>query len=176
MKYRGGIIAFLAIAGLSASASAFACGDKFLVAGRGARFQRGGSHSLVVLIYAPPASYLRAGSEEKTLEKALSRAGLHPVVASTLEELGRNLKEKLPGLVVAAETDAATVQKLASPAPSGPIILPVLNHASRQELTSARKTYGVALNSPASGDALLDAIDEAVDLRAKSGKIASLKP
>ena len=176
MKYRGGIITFLAIGGLSVGASVLACGDKFLVAGRGARFQRGGAHSLVVLIYAPPASHLRAASEEKSIEKVLSRAGLHPVVASTPEELGRSLKEKLPGLVLAAETDAAAVQTLVSPAPAGPIVIPVLNKASRQELASARKTYGVALNSPASSDALLDAVDEAGDLRAKSGKIAALKP
>ena len=54
----------------------------------------------------------------------------------------------------------------------GPYVM--LRNASRQEMAEARKTWGVALRSPASSDALVDAVDEAVELRAKSAKVAWL--
>lgn len=174
MRYRGGIVAFLAIAGLWVGASASACGDKFLVAGRGARFQRGAAHPPVV-IYAPLSSTLRGASGSAALDSVLKRGGYRPSVAASPEELGRILKTEEPGVVVVDVGDAPTVAKYAPAAPAGPVIVPVLANASRREIADARKTWGVALTSPASGDALLDAVDQAVELRAKSGKLASLK-
>ena len=176
MRYRSGVLGFLVVAGLSVSASALACGDKFLVAGRGARFQRGGSHALAVLIYAPPSSVLKGGTEDLAFDKVLSRAGYHPAIASTPEELDKAFKESPPGLVLAALADAAAVQKLAPSGASHPAIVPVLANASRHEIAEARKIWGVALNSPTSGDSLLDAVDEAVGLHAKAKKNADLRP
>ena len=175
MKYRNGVLRFLVVAGLSMSASALACGDKFLVAGRGARFQRGGNHALVVLIYAPPSSVLKGGAEDLSFEKTLSRAGYHPAIAATQEELARALKESPPGLVFVDIADVATVEKLAPAGAARPSIVPVLAKVSREQFADARKTWGVALKSPASGDSLLDAVDEAVDRRAKAQKQAAPK-
>ena len=176
MKYRSGVLGFLVVACLSVGASALACGDKFLVAGRGARFQRGGSHTLVVLIYAPPSSILKGGNEGLPFEKTLSRAGYHPAIAATPEELAKSLKESPPGLVFADVADAGTVEKLAPAGAARPSIVPVLANASRQEIAEARKIWGVALKSPASGDSLLDAVDEAVGLQSKARKNADLRP
>ena len=174
MKYRNGVIGLVSIVGFCVGPSLLACGDKFLVAGRGARFQRGGARAPVV-IYAPLSSSLRGGPGTPSIDGVLRRAGYQPTVAASPEELGRILRGGEPGVVVVDVTDAPTVAKYAPAAPSGPIILPVLNNASRQEMTEARKTWGVALRSPSSGDSLLDAVDEAVELRAKSGKIAELR-
>lgn len=175
MKHRGSVLGLLVLAGLGVGTSALACGDKFLVAGRGARFQRGGSHALVVLIYAPPSSVLKSGTEDVSFEKTLSRAGYHPAVAATPEELARALKERPPGLVLADIADAGTVDKLAPSGAARPAIVPVLAKASRQQFEEARKTWGVALKSPASGDSLLDAVDEAVERHAKAQKQADPK-
>ena len=175
MRYRVGVIGLIGVAGLCVGTSLLACGDKFLVAGRGARFQRGGSHALVVLIYAPPSSILKGSTEDLSFEKTLSRAGFHPAIAATPEELARALKENPPGLVFADIADARTVEKLVPAGSPGPVILPVLSNASRQEVATARKTWGVALKSPASGDSLLDAVDEAVERRAKAQKQADPK-
>jgi hypothetical protein len=168
------MIALIGVAGLFAGPSLLACGDKFLVAGRGARFQREGARSTIV-IYAPLSSTLRGGPGNLSVDAVLSRAGYHPAVVASPEELGRLLKDGNTGIVLLDIADAGTVEKLVPAAPAGPVILPVINNGSRQEMTAARKTYGVALKSPASGDALLDAVDEAVDLRTKSGKLALLK-
>lgn len=172
MRYRH-VLRLLVVGGFCVAASVLACGDKFLVAGRGARFQRGAAHP-PVLIYAPLTSSLRGVPGSPSVDAILSRAGYRPTVAASAEELGRSLHEGAPGVVLVDIADAPTVAKYAAAAPAGPVILPVLTNASREAATAARKTYGVALKSPASSDALLDAVDEAVDLRAKSGKLASL--
>jgi hypothetical protein len=174
MKYRNNAIGLVALAGLFAGTTLLACGDKFLVAGRGARFQRGGARATSVLIYAPLSSSLRGGPGAQSVDGVLTRAGYHPGVAASMEEFGRLLREGAPGVVVVDIADAPAVAQYAPAAPAGPIILPVLKNASRQDVTAARKAYGVALKSPASDDNLLDAVDEAVDLRARSGKIAAL--
>ena len=64
MRYRVGVIGLIGVAGLCAGPSLLACGDKFLVAGRGARFERGGAHGMSVVIYAPPSSALSGGLGE----------------------------------------------------------------------------------------------------------------
>jgi hypothetical protein len=175
MRFRVGVMGLVGIAWLFMDTSLLACGDKFLVAGRGARFQRGGARALPVLIYAPLSSTLRGGSGNLSIESVLSRAGYRPAVAASTEELGRILKQSGPGVVLVDIADAPTVGKHAPAGSSGPVILPVLNNASRRETAEARKTWGVALNSPASSDSLLDAVDEAAELRAKAIKNASLK-
>jgi hypothetical protein len=169
MKYRGGVMGLIAIAGLCLGSSVLACGDKFLVAGRGARFQRGGVRTSV-LIYAPLSSTLRGGPGNVSVDTVLSRAGYHPTVAASAEELGRILKDGNTGIVLVDIADARIVEKMVPAGSPGPFILPVLNSASRQDVAEARKTWGVALKSPASGDSLLDAVDEAVDRHAKAQK------
>ena len=173
MRYRVGVICLIGIAGFCFGTNLLACGDKFLVAGRGARFQRGGAHATPVLIYAPLSSTLRGGAGNLSVDSVLSRAGYHPAVAASTEELGRILKDGNPGIVLVDIADARTVEKLVPAESPGPVILPVLSNASRQEIATARKTWGVALKSPASGDSLLDAVDEAVDLHAKARKAAN---
>ena len=170
MKYRRGVIGLIGIAGLCVGTSLLACGDKFLVAGRGARFQRGGARA-TVLIYAPLSSVLRGELRDSSCRQRPEPRGL-PAPPSPLprKSSAGSCKESGPGVVLADIADAPTVEKYAPAGSSGPVILPVLNNASRQELAEARKTWGVALKSPASGDSLLDAVDEAVGLRAKAKK------
>jgi hypothetical protein len=163
-----GAVGLIALAGLCAGTSVLACGDKFLVAGRGARFQRGGSHALVVVIYAPPSSTLAGGAG--SVEKVLSRAGYHPAVAASPEELGKVLADSNPGVVLADITDAPAVAKVTPSGKAAPTVVPVLGNATREGLAEARKTWGVALKASSSGDSLLDAVDEAVELRAKAQK------
>ncbi len=175
MRYRVGAMGLVGIACLCVGTSLLACGDKFLVAGRGARFQRGNARA-TVLIYAPPASALSSGLANLSVDHVLSRAGYRPSTAASAEKLSEILKDRGPDVVLVDIADARTVERHASAGSSGPIILPVLNNPSRQEIAEARKIWGVVLKSPASGDSLLDALDEAVGLHAKARKNVDLKP
>lgn len=174
MSFRDGVIGLLVVGGLSTGTSLLACGDKFLVVGRGARFQRGSVHP-TVLIYVPPSSALGGELRNLPVDKALSLSGYRLALAASAEELDQALAEKRPDVVLVDIADAPSVEKLSPGGSSGPAILPVLYKASRQEVSEARKTWGVALKAPASSDALLDAVDEAVELRAKAIKNAKLK-
>jgi len=174
MRFRLGVPALIGIVGLCAGSSLLACGDKFLVAGRGARFQRGGARTTVV-IYAPPSSSLHGDLRNLPVDKVLTLGGYRPAAAASKEELQEALKERGPDVILADVADARSIEGQFPPGPAGPIILPVLNKPTRQELSEARKTWGVALKAPASGDSLLDAVDEAVEFRAKAIKNASLK-
>jgi hypothetical protein len=173
MRCRDGVIGLVVVAGLGAGTSLLACGDKFLVAGRGGRFQRGSAHP-VVLIYAPPSSALNAELKNLSVEKVLTLSGYRPATAVSAEELGQALAERHPDVVLVDVGEAPSVEKLSLGGSTGPAILPVLFKATRQDLSEARKTWGVALKSPASSDSLLDAVDEAIALRARAIKNASL--
>jgi hypothetical protein len=176
MRYRAGVISLIGVAGLCLGNSLLACGDKFLVAGRGARFQHGSAHA-TVLIYAPPSSALHGNLGGFSVDKVLSREGYRPATASSAQELSEALEARRPDVVLVDMADAQTVGKQASAGPApAPTVVPVLYKATRKELSEARKTWGVALKSPASSDSLLDAVDSAVELRAKAIKNAGLKP
>ena len=105
-----------------------------------------------------------------SVDKVLSRAGYRPSTAASAESLDEILKQRGADVVLVDIADAQTVERHAPPGSSGPIVLPVLDHATRQEMAKARKTWGVALKSPASSDSLLDAVDEAAELRSKADR------
>jgi hypothetical protein len=177
MRYGGsglGLVGVVGIVGFCAGTSVLACGDKFLVAGRGARFQKGAARA-PILIYAPLSSTSGSGSRTQSMEAVLRRSGYRPGLATSAEELGRILADTTTGVVIVDVADAPTVARLVPAAPSGPVILPILSNASRQELKEARKTWGVVLKAPASSDSLLDAVDEALQMYATRGKLAELK-
>jgi hypothetical protein len=173
MRIRTGVFV-LAAAGLCGATAVLACGDKFLVAGRGARFQKGAARA-PVLIYAPLSSTSESGPRTQSMETVLRRSGYRPGLATSAEELGRILADTAPGVVIVDVADAPTVARLATAAPPGPVILPILINASRQELKEARKAWGVALKAPASSDSLLDAVDDALQMYATRGKLAEVK-
>ena len=175
MIHRVGLIGLIGVAGLSSGTSLLACGDKFLVAGRGARFQRGGAHAQSVLIYTPASSALGGELKNLSVESVLLKAGYRSATVGSAEQLDQALKEKSPDVVLVDVADARTVERHAPPGSSGPTILPVLDKASRQDFAEAKKTWGVALRCPASGDSLLDAVDEAAELHAKAKKNAGPK-
>jgi hypothetical protein len=162
-----GLLAVAAVAGLCASTSVLACGDKFLVVGRGARFQRASGRDMSVLLYAPASSTLSGEFGKRSVDGILTRAGYRPFSAASVEQLDALLKSRGQDIVL---VDIADAQTVAGRGPAGspePVIIPVLDKATRQEVADARKKWGVALKCPVSGDALLDAVDEAAQLRAK---------
>ena len=70
-------LAPLVLGALLAPRPASACGDKFLVVGRGTRFQRRATsvRTPAVLLYAPPASPLPAALDGIPVERTLRLAG-----------------------------------------------------------------------------------------------------
>lgn len=169
------------LAGLLAGTDLAACGDKFLVVGRGTRFQRGPAtaRTYSVLLYAPPASVLSDPAHRLSFEKTLTRAGFVPVTAASPSELAENMKGGSSGVVITDIGDAPSVLREAGagPArPSGVVVVPLLSDASSQAVHEARKIWGVALKATAGPIAILAAIGEALDRLSGAGQAAAPGP
>jgi len=102
--------------------AALACGDKFLMVGRGARFQR--AYASVypgkILIYARPSTDAKAAIRDPQLHKALRQAG-HAV--SMIEDwalLEAALKTASTDIVLVDVAEAARLQATLAAAPTHP--------------------------------------------------------
>jgi len=72
MKRRIGRVALLAAAVLLTGSHLFACGEKYLVAGRGTRYQRPKNfRAASILIYANPSTGLEAALQKLPVETVL---------------------------------------------------------------------------------------------------------
>ena len=119
-----------------------ACGDKFLVAGRGTRYQRPKTaRAASVLIYAAPSSQLTALGNMH-LEPLLKQQGHRPTTVQTFEQLSNVIAAGRFDVVIAAASVAASVEQLLVGASETAVVL--------------------AFETAPRGSALLKAIDKAV--------------
>ena len=154
MKRRMGLAGLVAAVGLLTGADLLACGDKFLVAGRGTRYQRPKNfRAASVLIYANPTSDLQASLRKVPLESALKREGHRATKVEARDQLSATLASGRFDVVLAAGGDAAAVEELVGSAPNAPVVLGI---CPKGEESSA-----CALKAPRE-HSLLEAIDKAV--------------
>ena len=162
MKRRMGWIAFLAAAGLWAGADLLACGDKFLVVGRGTRYQRPkNARAASVLIYANPATGLTAALKGVPVESVLKHEGHRSTTVQTPEQLSAILAGGRFDVVLAASGDAEAVEKLVGTAPDAPIVLAVCD--KKEAARKKEQTASCSLSAPPKEWTLLEAIDKAVE-------------
>src|SRR5438093_4855436 len=140
MDYRIRRAGLVAAVGLFLGSDLLACGDKFLVSGRGTRYQRPKSaRAASVLIYADPSSGLPVAVGGVPVESLLKREGHRSTTADTLPQLSTLLAGGRYDVVLAASTAAAAVESLLAPGPDAPVV--------------------VAVKAPLKERALLEAID-----------------
>src|SRR5262245_44463252 len=150
------------------SGDLLACGDKFLVIGRGSRFQKAGMarQGASILFYAGPASTLQGSLEKAQPDVTLTKAGYRPSLARGVSELDVALKQGGWDLVVADLADSAEVRSRLSGAKTT-VILPVLLNATGTEIALAKKEFDRILKGPVKSQAFLLAIDDALAARNK---------
>src|SRR5712691_7079570 len=87
---------------LFAAPALLGCGDKFVVLGRGVRFQRvnASAHPASILIYMNPASHVPAADKEFQLQSTLKLAGHKPAVVEDQSGLEKALKSGRYDLVL----------------------------------------------------------------------------
>ncbi len=143
----------LLAAGALLGSDAFACGDKFLVAARGTRFQRGPEpgRGYAVVVFAPQSSPLADRTRRERAEKALAQAGYLPLAVASGDELAASLKGR-KAIVVAAPGDAGALESRLAPASL------------------------VVVDGRVSTDRLLDAVDAAVRRMARVAVAAPAAP
>lgn len=141
--------ALAALVVLSAGGEALACGDKFLVSGRGTRYHRPkNARAASIVIYADPAA-------KASLETVLKREGHRSTVVGSAEQLAALLAGGRFDVVLAAASVLEAVKSLVSAAPDAPAIVPV--------------------QTPVKEASLLRAVDKAVAARDRTARKSLLK-
>jgi hypothetical protein len=153
MTHRIRFVVLVATVGVWMGGDLLACGDKFLVAGRGTRYQRPkNARAASVLIYANPSTGLPAALRNVKVETVLKHEGHRSTTVETFEQLSAILAGGRFDVIVAAGSVAADVEKLLGGRPDRAVV--------------------VALNAPPKEGSLLKAIDKAVEQRDQSARKA----
>lgn len=170
-KRLGGVgLAVLACLGTGGNLPA--CGDKFLVASRGTRYQRApvSRRPAAILIFSRSGLFEPGTPGADQVDGILRKSGYMPTVVTTPGEFERALSRGGWDLVVMGgeEASAAGRRLIGHTA-----VLPVLVNPSEAEWKQIRKEFRVALRAPARSQKVLDAVDEAL---ASHGGSKSKKP
>lgn len=162
----------LAIAALIlVTTNANACGDKFLVVGRGLRYERAyaAEHPGSILIYRN-ANYEdpKAGND---LESALKKAGHKVQSVDNVTTLDAMLKSTKFDLVVINLSDAPMLEEQIINSPSKPAVLPVIYNKTGTELAAAGKQYDCILKASGKNTDALKVVDSAMAEKMKGNPL-----
>lgn len=161
------LVGVLVLASSSVGGDLLACGDKFLMASRGTRFQRAVVRKPAsILVYANPASALPRALEKVPVDETLRKAGYTPTSVADPQALDQALRQGSWDLVLADLADSTAVRDRLQGA-GAPMLLPVAYGLSRSELSHARRNHPQVLRGPVKSQAFLEAIDDALALREK---------
>jgi hypothetical protein len=149
------------------SGELLACGDKFLVASRGTRYQRAGQarETASILIYLPPSSALPKAFE-RVSEDVTRKAGYRLINVSNATELEQALRQGGWDLLLTDLADMQAVRGRVTGA-AAPLVVPVAYQVTGSELAQAKKEYQRVLKGPIKTHAFLAAIDDLLAHRAK---------
>jgi hypothetical protein len=116
----------------------FACGDKFLVSGRGTRYQRPkNARAASVLIYADPASAVAATLKKANVEKLLRFEGHRATKVATIEQLSTIVSSGRYDVILTADSASADVKKVLPAAPDAAIVVGIDQLVKSQSLLQA---------------------------------------
>lgn len=139
-----GALALVLVVGLPGDL--LACGDKFLVAGRGTRYQRPKTaRAASVLIYADPSSAVATALKKAKVESLLKLEGHRATKVQTLKELSAVVSNGRYDVILTGNSDSVSVQKMVEGSRDAAIV--------------------VAVDDLVKGHSLLQAIDHAVSQR-----------
>ena len=131
----GALVATLAV---GSTADLLACGDKFLVGGRGTRYQRPkNARAASVLIYAEAASGVQATLKKEKVESLLKLEGHRATKVQTLGELSTILSSGRYDVILAANSVSADVKKALGAVPDAAAVLPIDELAKSRTILQA---------------------------------------
>ena len=165
---RSSCLALLALvaAVVAAQTDLSACGDKYLRAGRSARFKGYASvHPSSILVYAP--RWTPKGIA--VFEQILKRGGHKPVTVTTTAAMAHAFEAARYDVVITNYAEAAMLRKQLDAMPSSPALLPVVYKPSKTEAAAAAANYQCLLKpEKMTPSQAIEEIDKLLDLRAKS--------
>jgi hypothetical protein len=167
-------VAFLVV-GSIASQELSACGDKFLLLGRGVRFQRAYAaiHPASILLVVPPKSVKAAAVRDSRLKNALQMAG-HRVDVVQAARLQEALAGSRYDIILAEGADVMGVKNALSAAAKKPAIIGVIEDPGTADGTAARLGLDAVLKTPQPLPDILRLLDDVMKARIEKARAAAI--
>jgi hypothetical protein len=167
-------VAFLVV-GCIASQDVSACGDKFLLLGRGVRFQRAYAaiHPAAILIVIPAKSVKAAAVRDSRLTSALKMAG-HRVDVVKVSQLQEALAGSRYDIILAERADTMGVRNGLAAASKKPAIIGVIEDSGTADGTAARLGLDAVLKTPQSLPDILRLLDDVMKARIEKARAAAI--
>ena len=160
------LMAIVAGALIFGEAALSACGDKFVLLGRGVRVARS-KYPSTILIYMNPTSRVPAADKEFHVEAVLKAAGHRAKVAESESEVEKALASGNYDLVLADYNDVPSLRKDAASVRSKPVVLPLLYKPTPAELSAAEKESQCLVRPSKASRDLLAVVDQTLAERRK---------
>ena len=140
-----------------------ACGDKFLVLGRGLRYERAypATHPASILIYSTDVK------SSKELSKILGKAGHKVTNVPTPDQMFSTLGSSKYDVVLISIADAPAMERKIMETPSTPSVLPVIYKAQGSEFDTKAAEYPCILMYKDKNHNPIAVIDQVMDDRMK---------
>ena len=138
MAIRRRLGALVVILAVGMTGDLFACGDKFLVGGRGTRYRRPkNARAASVLIYADPTSAVAASLKKAKVESLLKLEGHKATKVQTLDQLSTVVSAGRFDVILTANSDSANVQRMLATGPDAAIVVGVDDLVKNKTLLQA---------------------------------------
>jgi len=176
MNKRLVVVAVIAVGSLLRAVAVEACGDKFVLIGRGARVARA-KYPSSILIFMNPASRIPAAEKEFHVEAILKAAGHKARVAENEAEVRREVESGKYDLVLADVTDVPALRREAGATSAKPAVIPILYEPTPAELAAAEKDASCLVRPSKKSRDLLAVVDDAMrDRRKGTGSMCAPAP
>ena len=149
-----------------------ACGDKFLLVGRGARFQSAYAavHPASILILLPPKSVKDAAVRDSRLQTALKMAGHRVETVQQPANLTDVLTRSGYDIVVGERADVAAIPDVTQSGRPKPVLVAVLEDPSPSDFSAAQQQFACVLKTPQPLSQILGLLDDAMKARVESAR------
>jgi hypothetical protein len=147
-------------------ASAFACGDKLLVLGRGMKFDTiNGSLKGSIILYMPADLSPTAAVNDAQFHAGLKKAGHKLFVAPDMHVLAEAVRSGKYDLILADVRDAGVAEDQVSATNFNTVVMPVVYEGVKLEGAAAR--YGCIRKSPSNNRSCFSTIEKALESKFK---------
>ena len=149
-----------------------ACGDKFLMVGRGVSFHHAYAaiYRASIVVYADPRRGAAKAIRDARFQSDLKLAGHRVSLVESDAALAHALESDRIDLILTDVADADRMSKQAATAPSAPTVLPVMYEPTKEEAKDIEARYHCQLKSSDRLDRYLSTIDDAM-----KGRVAQRK-
>jgi hypothetical protein len=165
------LIAFAAVV-LPNPDTAQACGDKFLLVGRGVSFHHAYAaiYPASIVVYAQPQRSAAKAIRDPRFQSDLKLAGHRVLFVENDAALARALESDRVDLILTDVADADRMSKQVATSSSAPAVLPVMYEPTKDEAKEVEARYHCQLKSSDRIDRYLSTIDDAMKARVDQKK------